>query len=354
MSAAAPPDPPTQPAPPVPTPTRRRWRPRKRVKWVAAAVVLLIAAFFGVRYWLEEDRYVSTDDAYVNANQVQVTAQVFGAVAAVHVRDQQAVKAGDPLFELDPAPYRIALDRARAQLEIARQSMSQEGAGVASAEAVLAQRRAEAENARSTWERNQALVKSGFISPQAAETSRTQLATAQAAVKAAQAELEKARSALGKSGDENATVQAAAAAVKAAELDLERTRVVSPVNGLIANFTLQPGNTVQPGVPLFVAIASDEYWVDANFKETQLKEIRPGQKATIRSDVYPDVTFHGVVQSVSGGSGAAFSLLPPQNATGNWVKVTQRVPVRVRIEDPDPKRPLRIGTTATVRIEKAT
>jgi membrane fusion protein, multidrug efflux system len=264
------------------------------------------------------------------------------------------VKAGDALFEIDPVPYQIALDRASAQLELARQSMSQEGAGVASAEAVLAQRRAEAENARSTWERNQALVKSGFISPQAAETSRTQLATAQAVVRAAQAEVEKARSALGKTGDENAAVQAAAAAVKAAELDLERTHVVSPVNGMVANFTLQPGNTVQPGTPLFVVIASDEYWVDANFKETQLKEITPGQKATITSDVYPDVAFHGVVQSVSGGSGAAFSLLPPQNATGNWVKVTQRVPVRVRIEDPDPRRPLRIGTTATVRIEKAT
>jgi len=353
MAAAAPPNQPAQPAPPAPAPARRGRRPRKSLKWIIAGLVLLVAAFFGVRYWVEESRFVSTDDAYVNANQVQVTAQVSGAVVAVHVRDQQAVKAGDPLFEIDPVPYRIALDRARAQLELARQSMSQEGAGVASAEAVVAQRRAEAENARSAWERNQALVKSGFISPQAAETSRTQLATAQAAVKAAQAELEKARSALGKSGDENAAVQAAAAAVKAAELDLDRTRVVSPVNGMIANFTLQPGNTVQPGTPLFVVIASDEYWVDANFKETQLKEIRPGEKATITSDMYPDVTFHGVVESLSGGSGAAFSLLPPQNATGNWVKVTQRVPVRVRIEDPDPKRQLRIGTTATVRIEKA-
>jgi membrane fusion protein, multidrug efflux system len=354
MAAAAPPNQPSQPTPPASVPARRQRRLRKPLKWIIAAVVLLVAGVIGVRYWLEESRFVSTDDAYVNANQVQVTAQVSGAVVAVHVRDQQAVNAGDPLFELDPAPYRIALDRAQAELELARQSMSQEGAGFASSEAVLAQRRAEAENARSTWERNLALVKSGFISPQAAETSRTQLATAQAAVKAAQAELEKARSALGKTGDENAAVQAAAAAVKAAELDLERTRVVSPVNGTVANFTLQPGNTVQPGVPLFVAIASDEYWVDANFKETQLNEIRPGQKATITSDVYPDVTFHGVVQSVSGGSGAAFSLLPPQNATGNWVKVTQRVPVRVRIEDPDPRRPLRIGTTATVKVEKAT
>jgi membrane fusion protein, multidrug efflux system len=341
---------PAQPAPPA----RRERRPhRKPLKWIAAAIVLVIAAAFGVRYWQQESRFVSTDDAYIGANQVEVGAQVSGVVVQVHVRDQQAVKAGDPLFEIDPVPYRIALEKATAQLDMARQSMSQEGAGVAAAQAVLAQRRAEAENARSTWQRNLALVKSGFISSQAAETSRTQVATAEAAVKAAQADLERARSALGRSGDENAAVQAAAAAVKQAQLDLDRTEVRSPAAGLIANFTLRPGNSVQPGAPLFVVIANDEYWVDANFKETQLKEIRPGQKATIASDVYPDHTFHGTVESLSGGSGAAFSLLPPQNATGNWVKVTQRVPVRVRIEDPDPQHPLRIGTTATVRVEKA-
>jgi membrane fusion protein (multidrug efflux system) len=140
--------------------------------------------------------------------------------------------------------------------------------------------------------------------------------------------------------------------VKQAEIDLERTRVVAPTNGTIANLSLRPGNTVAPNVPLFVVISDQEFWVDANFKETQLKEIRVGQKATIESDVYPDHPFHGVVQSVSGGSGAAFSLLPPQNATGNWVKVTQRVPVRIRVEDPDPQHPLRIGTTATVKVRK--
>ena len=119
------------------------------------------------------------------------------------------------------------------------------------------------------------------------------------------------------------------------------------------SLSLRPGNTVQPGAPLFVVIGDQDYWVDANFKETELKEIRPGQKATIKSDVYPDHPFHGVVQSLSGGSGTAFSLLPAQNATGNWVKVTQRVPVRIRVEDPDPQHPLRIGTTATVKVRKA-
>ncbi|HET7549282.1 MAG TPA: HlyD family secretion protein [Usitatibacter sp.] len=353
MAAAAAPSQNTSSQPTTPAPRRERRLRGKGLKWIVALLVLAIGAFFAVRWWMEQSRFVSTDDAYVGANQAEIAAQVSGSVTQVFVRDQQHVKKGDALFQIDPKPYQIALDRAEAQLELARQDVSQQGAGVASAEAVLAQRRAEESNARSTWERNQQLVKSGFISPQAAETSRTQLATAAAAVRAAEAEVAKAKSALGKTGDENAAVQAATAAVEQAQLDLDRTRVVSPADGVIANFTLQPGNTVQPGQPLFVVIANDEWWVDANFKETQLNDVRPGEKARVVSDVYPDHPFHGVVQSVAGGSGAAFSLLPPQNATGNWVKVTQRVPVRVRITDPDPQHPLRIGTSATVKVEKA-
>lgn len=349
MSAAAP----SNPGAPAP-PAQRARRPRgKRIKWIIAATAIAAAAIFGARWWISASRYVATDDAYVGANQVEIAAQVSGPVVRVFVRDQQKVKRGDPLFRIDPAPYEIALAQARANLELARQNMSQQGAGVTAAEAVLAQRRAEEANARSTWERNEALVKSGFLSPQAAEQSRTGLATARAATKAAQADVEKARSALGKTGDENAAVQAAAAAVAQAELNLGRTSVAAPAAGTIANFTLQPGNTVQPGQPLFVVIANDEWWVDANFKETQLVDIRPGERATIVSDMYPGLVFHGAVQSIAGGSGAAFSLLPPQNATGNWVKVTQRVPVRVLIRDPDPQHPLRIGTSATVKVVKS-
>ena len=347
MAATAEPTPATN-APPVRT---RRSR-RKQVRWIALAIVAVVAAIFAFRFWHESSLYVATDNAYVQANQVEVAAQVTGTVTAVHVRDQQAVRTGDALLDIDARNFEIALDRARAQLELARQSASQESAGVASAEAVLAQRRAEASNARATWERNQQLMKSGFLSPQGAENARTQVATADAAVKAAEAGVAQARSALGRSGDENAAVQAAAAAVKQAELDLERTHVTAPTNGVIANLSLRPGNTVSPNVPLFVLISDQEFWVDANFKETQLKEIRVGQKATIHSDVYPDHPFHGVVQSLSAGSGAAFSLLPAQNATGNWVKVTQRVPVRIKVEDPDPQHPLRIGTTASVRVRK--
>ena len=337
----------------APAPARRARRPGgKQLKWLIAAIVLVVAAFFGFRYWQEARLYESTDNAYVGANQAEITAQVSGNVVRVYVRDQQHVKAGEPLFDIDPRTYELAVESARAQLALAHQGVSQESASVSSAEAVFAQRRAQAQNAQSTWERNQQLVKSGFISPQAAEMSRTQLTTAQAAVKAAQAEVEKARSALGASGERNAAIQAATAALDQAELNLHRTHVVSPTTGVVGNFTLQPGNMVQPGVPLFVVISTDEYWVDANFKETQLKAIHPGEKALVETDMYPDHVFHGIVQSVAGGSGAAFSLLPPQNATGNWVKVTQRVPVRVKIEDPDPRHPLRIGTSATVRVRK--
>ena len=342
------------PATPTPSPVRTGRNPRRRqIKWIIVAIVAVAAIFFGVRYWMESARYVETDNAYVGANQVDIAAQVMGPVTKVFVRDQQAVHAGDPLFTIDARNYEIAVAKARAQLELARQGMSQETAGVASAEAVLAQRRAEATNARNNWVRNQQLMQSGFLSPQGAENARTQLQTAQAAVKAAQASLAQARSALGRPGDRNAAVQAAAAALKQAELDLERTEVKAPADGLIANFTLQPGNMVTPGTPLFVVIASNEYWIDANFKETQLKDVRPGQRVEIKTDMYPDHVFHGTVQSLSGGSGAAFSLLPPQNATGNWVKVTQRVPVRIRVEDPDAAHPLRIGTTATVKVRKA-
>jgi len=351
MAAATAPE--NVPPTPAPAPVRAGKSPRRRgIKWIIAAIVIVVAAIFGFRYWHEASLYVSTENAYVGANQVEIAAQVAGPVTKVYVRDQQPVKAGDPLFDIDPAAFELALARARAQLELARQGMSQERAAVSSAEAVLAQRRAEAANAHGTYNRNLELMKSGFLSPQGIENSRAQTQSADAAVKAAEAAVAQARSTLGRTGDENAAVQAAIAAVKQAELDLGRTHVVAAADGNVANLTLQPGNTVQPGVPLFVVVSDREFWVDANFKETEVKQIRPGVDAEIKSDMYPDHPFKGTVQSLAAGSGAAFSLLPPQNATGNWVKVTQRVPVRIKVLDPDPQHPLRIGTTATVKVRK--
>jgi membrane fusion protein (multidrug efflux system) len=324
---------------------------RKVIKWTVGALIAIGAVGFGFYYWWSHRLYVSTDDAYVNANITEIAAQVTGPVVKLYASDQQKVQAGQPLFDIDPAPYQHAVNKAESELEVARQTASERSAAVVAARATLAQRQAELRNARSNSARNTALMERGIVSRQNAENVQTQASTAEAAVKAAEANVVQAQSALGKSGAENAGVQAAAAELANARLDLERTHVTAPVSGTIANLTLRPGSVVQPGVPLFAIIGEQEYWVDANFKETQLNRLRPNQSATVKVDMYPGHEFKAVVQSVSGGSGTAFSLLPPQNATGNWVKVTQRVPVRVRILDPDPQYPLRVGTTATVDVK---
>ncbi|HET9862406.1 MAG TPA: HlyD family secretion protein [Steroidobacteraceae bacterium] len=342
-----------QPANPPPTApvARERLSLAKIVKWSVAAVVLIAGIVVAVHYWRLSRIYVTTDNAYVNANRIEMAAQVSGPVSALYVRDQQAVQAGELLLQIDPQPYQLAVQAAEAQLEMVNQTNSENRAAVAAAQALVAQRMAELNNARSTEQRAVELTKQKLISKQSAETTATEAATAAAAVRAAQANLEQATSALGKAGSQNAAVRAAAAKLAQAQLDLAHTRITAPASGYIANLELRPGSMVQAGVPLFTVIGDNEYWVDANFKETELRRVQPGQKARIVVDMYPHHPFKGEVQSLSGGAGQAFSLLPAQNATGNWVKVTQRVPVRVRVLDPDPKFPLRIGTTATVRVQ---
>lgn len=324
---------------------------RRLVRWGIFAVVLIAGAVVAWRYWQHGQVYVSTDNAYVNADIVRIAAQVSGPVVSVNVVDQQHVRAGDLLFEIDRRPFELALREAQAQLDLARQTVEEQAAGVAAARALLVQRQAELRNAQSNDKRTRDLIAKGYLSEQSAEATHTLAETAAAAVRAAEANLAQAISALGRSGEGNAAVKAAAARVDQAELDLQHTRVTAPTDGVVASLTLRPGSTVQAEAPLFSVIGARDYWVDANFKETQLGRLRPGQHATVIVDMYKGRPFEGEVQSLSGGSGTAFSLLPAQNATGNWVKVTQRVPVRVRIVDPDPEYPLRIGTTASVEVE---
>ena len=332
-----------------PSPPPRKSR-RKIIRLAIVATVLIALVVGGVAYWVHARHFVSTDDAYVNANTVDVAAQVAGEVVKVYVRDQQNVAAGDPLFDIDARNYEAAVAKAEAQLALAHQNVQQQSAAVDAARAQVAQRQAEELNARHNNERTQELVRSGFFSKQAGEQARTQALSAEAAVHAAEAALAQAQSALGATGDSNAAIRAAEAALAQARLDLEHTKVKASTSGLVANLSLRPGNMVTPGTPLFSIVSNEEYWVDANFKETELQRVRPGQKACIVVDMYPQHPFEGVVESVGAGSGSAFSLLPPQNATGNWVKVTQRVPVRVRVNNTDPNFPLRIGTTSTVRV----
>jgi membrane fusion protein, multidrug efflux system len=322
----------------------------KIVKWSLALLVLVAAIVVGVYYWQASKQFVSTNNAYVNANTIEIAAQVSGPITEIYVQDQQAIKAGDPLFQIDPRPYELAVAAAEAQRELAQQSRSGSSAAVDAARAQVALRVAELRNAESNQRRALDLLNRNLVSQQDAETIRTQAETAAAARTAAEASLAQAQSSLGRAGDNNATVRAALAKLDQAKLDFDRTKVIAPTAGMIANFTLRPGSTVQAQVPLFTLIGNEEFWVDANFKETELDRVRVGQHAEVVVDMYRNHPFEGVVESLSGGSGQAFSLLPAQNATGNWVKVTQRVPVKIRITNADASHPLKIGTTATVHV----
>ncbi len=272
----------------------------KKIFALLSIVVIALGSFL---YWLYSQYYVSTDDSYLNANIVQIAPRVTGQVTHLYITNNQYVKAGQPLFTLDTQPFFVAVDRARAQ---------------------LAYSRAQLRNAQIISKRTMPLVQQRALALQEGDNVSTSVLSAAANVRIAEANL------------------------KQALLDLHYTQITAPTSGRLANVSLREGNVVSANVPLFALISDKEYWVDANFKETDLGSIRVGQHADISVDVYPDKQFNGIVESISGGAGTVFSLLPPQNATGNWVKITQRVPVRVHIIDPDVNHPLQIGTSATV------
>ncbi len=317
-------------------------------KKIIITLILLALATALTGAWFA-GRSRSTENAYLSADVVNVAAQVNGRVVAVLVRDSQHVKKGDPLFDLDPAPFTIALERAQADLAQALQNARQDSAEVAAARAQVEQTASDLENARTIHKRNQELVAQKFLSQQALDDSRTRVQALQAGLDQARAKLAKALSAPLKA-DERGDVLKAKAAIDQARLDLEHTHVTAAQDGQISNLTLTAGSLVGVGVPLFALIADNSFHIDANYKETELPGIHPGQEADIKIDMYPDQHFKGMVESISGGTGTAFSLLPPQNATGNWVKIAQRVPVRIKLAPTDAEHPLRIGATATVTV----
>lgn len=315
---------------------------------VAAVVLAALAAATWFLFFRAAS--VTTDNAYVNAPVVSITSQVSGPVLQLPAQDNHAVRKGDLLLQVDPRPFRIALQQAEATLALARQGVGQGSAGVRAAAADVDQKAADLAQARADAARAHELAPRGYLSREDIERADTRVRTLSAELLSAQAKLDQARATLGAGGDDNVNVRAAQAAVDAARLKLDYTELRAPFDGTVSNLSLQAGSMVQAGVPLFALIDEHRAWVDANFKETQFKRLHPGQQAEVRVDMYPGRVFHGVVDSISGGSGTAFSLLPPQNATGNWVKVTQRVPVKIVITDADPRLPLRIGTSADVRV----
>jgi membrane fusion protein (multidrug efflux system) len=315
-----------------------------------ALIVLLLAALGGGTYaWLAAGSR-STENAYINADVVNVAAQVSGRIVAVHIKDNQHVKQGDALFDIDAAPFNIALERAQADLAQALQNARQDSAEVAAARAQVSQAESDYNNALHTFNRNKELVAQRFLSQQALDDSQTRMQAYQATLEQARAKLTKALSAPLRTS-ERGDVLKAQAAIEQAKLDLEHTHVVAAQDGQISNFNLTAGALVGVGTPLFALIADNSFHIDANFKETELPGIRPGAEVDIKIDMYPGQHFKGTVDSISGGTGTAFSLLPPQNATGNWVKIAQRVPVRIKLAPTDADHPLRIGATATVSVQ---
>jgi membrane fusion protein, multidrug efflux system len=319
----------------------------KKVIAIALVLIALLAGFAFMHYY---GLTRSTENAYINADVVNVAAQVAGRVTAVYAKDNQHVHKGDALFDIDPEPFAIALQRAEADLALARQSTRQDNAEVSVARAQIAQIESDLANARASYARDQELVAQHFLSQQALDDAQTKQQSLQAALEQARAKLAKALSAPQKP-EERGDVLKAQAAIEQARLDLGHTHVTAAQNGQISNLSLTAGSLVGAGEPLFALIAEDSFHIDANFKETELPGIRPGQEVDIKIDMYPGQHFKGTVESLSGGTGTAFSLLPPQNATGNWVKIAQRVPVRIRLAPTDADHPLRIGATATVSVQ---
>jgi len=318
-------------------------------KLIVAA--LLLAALLGGFAWVHFSGGTrSTENAYINADVVNVASLVAGRVIAMHVKDNQHVRKGEALFDVDPEPFAIAVERARADLALARQAARQDNAEVVVAHAQVAQAESDLANARTSFTRDQELVGRHFLSQQALDDAQARVQSFQASLDQARAKLTKALSAPQKT-DERGDVLKAEAAIEQAKLDLEHTHATAPQDGQISNLTLTAGSLVGVGVPLFALIAENSFHIDANFKETELAGIHPGQDADIQIDMYPGQHFKGTVESLSGGTGTAFSLLPPQNATGNWVKIAQRVPVRIKFAPTDANHPLRIGATATVSVQ---
>jgi membrane fusion protein, multidrug efflux system len=321
----------------------------RRLRLILIGLVAAAAALGGWYYYRYESLHPSTEDAYVGRHVVQMAAQVSGPAKAVPISDNQRIAAGALLLTIDPAPFEIAVKRSGAQLREARSQLASADAQVKAAEAKVSQAEANYINAKRHAERVLRLVKEGTETADRGDAAIDARDQAQGALTAARADLIAAKAARGEPGENNAAVKAAEAALAQAQLDLKHTRLFAPAAGRVGNFDLRPGSYITSGQPLFALVEDQEVWVDANFKETDLTRIRAGQPATVAVDMLPGRTFQAVVESISPASGTSFSLLPPENATGNWVKVTQRFPVRVRILHPVPA--LRVGASSSVTVD---
>jgi membrane fusion protein (multidrug efflux system) len=317
-------------------------------------LILLLLAIWGAYAYIEhQNSYPSTDDAYIQSNIVNIAPQVTGHIQSVNVKENQLVKAGAALFVIDPQPFEIALRHAQSQLQDTITQVNSLESAIESASASVKAQRAAMIEADRQYKRIAALYKQNNVSSTQMDQSTSQRNQAAAQYQASVAKLHQTQKQLGQLGDQNAQIKMARASVAQAQLDLRHTVIRAPAKGIISNLTLRPGDEVTTAQNLFAIIESGHWWAQANFKETQLKRIRPGQTVNIKLDMYPDEKVLGKVESIGYGSGDTFALLPAENATGNWVKVTQRFAIRISIDPTKQhlKEPLRVGASCTVTID---
>jgi len=316
-------------------------------------VVLLGAAGYGAHVLMAPPTE-ETDDAYVGGDIVAITSRVGGTVTALHADNTQHVDRNQPLIDLDPATADASLAAAEAQLGQAVRAFRAQRAAVAEAGAEIVTAQADLGRAQADLGRRESAFTQGAVSGEELGHARDALATSRAALTLANAKQAQAESAVAGTGvADNPAVLAAIAQVRLAAIDRAYTAIRAPVAGVVAQRTVQLGQRVAPGTPLMAVVPLDSLWVDANLRETQLADVRVGQPATIRADIYGHaVTFHGHVLGLGAGSGNAFAVLPPQNASGNWIKIVQRVPVRIALDPAElRKTPLRVGLSVDVTVD---
>ena len=321
------------------------------------AVIVLVAVGWTIWYFLIGRWYQGTEDAYVDGNVVQITPQIPGTVVSIGADDNDFVKAGQVLVVLDAADAEVALEQAEAGLAQTVRRVRGLYSGAGAAQADVAARKAAFERAQADFDRRRDLAKTGAISSEELAHARDALTAARSALTAAQQQLEVSQALVDDTRvASHPDVRAAAAKLRAAWLDHDRTTLRAPVSGYVAERNVQVGQRVQPGAPLMAVVPLQQVWVTANFKETQLTRMRIGQPVTLTSDLYGrKVDFRGHVAGLGIGTGSAFALLPAQNATGNWIKVVQRLPVRIRLDPEQLKRhPLQVGLSMTVTINTRT
>jgi membrane fusion protein (multidrug efflux system) len=326
---------------------------RKRALLILATVALVALVAWLLWYLLVGRWHQDTDDAYVQGNMVSITAQTAGTVVSIGADDGMKVVAGQVLVQLDPNDAKVAFEQAKADLASTVREVRGLYSAVDAGQADLQARQLAIGKARADVARREGLVASGAVSAEELAHARNELAAAEAALSASRGQLSRNRALVDATTvTDQPQVQAAAARLRAAYLNLQRAAIVAPGTGYVAQRTVQLGQRVQPGMPLMTVIPLEQVWVEANFKETQLAKMRLGQPVQLTSDVYgSDIGYTGKLASLGLGTGSAFSLLPAQNASGNWIKIVQRVPVRIEL---DPRQlaahPLRLGMSMSVDV----